>query len=130
MSDVVSERPGASVSPEAPVIARLSFLDRLLPLWIILAMGAGIGLGRAIPSLNRHLNSIQVTSGTSLPIFIGLLVMMYPVLAKVRYDQLGSVTRDRRMLVGPWCSTGWSALLSCSRWPGCCSPICPPTGQG
>jgi ACR3 family arsenite transporter len=41
-------------------------------------------LGRAIPSINTHLNSIQVTSGTSLPIFIGLLVMMYPVLAKVR----------------------------------------------
>src|SRR5208282_5481822 len=83
----------------APVVARLSFLDRFLPLWIILAMGAGIGLGRVIPSLNKHLNAIQVTSGTSLPIFIGLLVMMYPVLAKVRYDQLGSVTRDRRLLV-------------------------------
>ena len=99
MSDIVSERPVVGVSPNAPVIARLSFLDRFLPVWIILAMGAGIGLGRAIPSLNTHLNAIQVTSGTSLPIFIGLLVMMYPVLAKVRYDQLGSVTRDRRMLV-------------------------------
>jgi ACR3 family arsenite transporter len=84
---------------DAPVIARLSFLDRFLALWIIIAMALGIGLGRAIPSLNRHLNAVQVTSGTSLPIFIGLLVMMYPVLAKVRYDQLGPVTRDRRMLV-------------------------------
>ena len=99
MSDIVSERPVVGIPPNAPVIARLSFLDRFLPVWIILAMGAGIGLGRAIPSLNTHLNAIQVTSGTSLPIFIGLLVMMYPVLAKVRYDQLGSVTRDRRMLV-------------------------------
>jgi ACR3 family arsenite transporter len=99
VSDVVSDRPVTKTSPDAPVIARLSFLDRFLPLWIIVAMAAGIGLGRAIPSLNKHLNAIQVTSGTSLPIFIGLLVMMYPVLAKVRYDRLGSVTRDRRMLV-------------------------------
>ena len=99
MSDVVSEQPRSVVTHDAPVIGRLSFLDRFLPVWIILAMVTGIGLGRAIPSLNSHLNAIQVTSGTSLPIFIGLLVMMYPVLAKVRYDQLGSVTRDRRMLV-------------------------------
>jgi len=84
---------------DRPVIARLSFVDRFLPVWIILAMAAGIGLGRAIPSLNTHLNAIQVTSGTSLPIFIGLLVMMYPVLAKVRYGQIGSVTQDRPMLI-------------------------------
>ena len=83
----------------SPIIKRLSFLDRFLPAWIIVAMTLGIGLGRAIPSLNSRLNSVQVTSGTSLPIFIGLLVMMYPVLAKVRYDRLGTVTRDRRLLV-------------------------------
>ncbi len=82
-----------------PVVARLSFLDRFLPLWIMLAMALGLVLGRAIPSLDAHLDSVQVTSGTSLPIFIGLLVMMYPVLANVRYDELGTVTRDRRMLV-------------------------------
>jgi ACR3 family arsenite transporter len=99
VSDVVSERPAIPADPEAPVVARLSFLDRFLPIWIIAAMAVGIGLGRAIPSLNRHLNAIQVTQGTSLPIFVGLLVMMYPVLAKVRYSQLGSVSRDRRMLV-------------------------------
>ena len=99
MTDVASERPPSEVAADVPVIARLSFLDRFLPVWIIAAMAIGIGLGRAIPSLNKHLNAIQVTSGTSLPIFIGLLVMMYPVLAKVRYDKLGSVTRDRRMLV-------------------------------
>ena len=99
VSDVVSERPAPAASPDAPVITRLSFLDRFLPLWIILAMAVGIGLGRAVPSLNRHLNAIHVTSGTSLPIFVGLLVMMYPVLAKVRYGHLGSVTRDRRLLV-------------------------------
>ena len=89
----------APVGEEAPVIARLSFLDRFLPLWIILAMVTGLALGRALPGLNTSLNSVQVTSGTSLPIFIGLLVMMYPVLAKVRYDRLGTVTRDRRLLV-------------------------------
>jgi ACR3 family arsenite transporter len=99
VSDTVTERANPEVPPTAPVIARLSFLDRFLPLWIIAAMTIGIGLGRAIPSLNRHLNAIQVTQGTSLPIFIGLLVMMYPVLAKVRYGHLGSVARDRRMLV-------------------------------
>jgi ACR3 family arsenite transporter len=99
MSDVVAERPAAGVEPEGPVIARLSFLDRFLPVWIIAAMALGIGLGRAIPSLNTHLDAIQVTSGTSLPIFVGLLVMMYPVLAKVRYGRLGSVARDRRMLI-------------------------------
>ncbi len=80
-------------------MARLSFLDRFLPVWILLAMATGLLLGRAVPSLNAHLDAVQVTSGTSLPIFVGLLVMMYPVLAKVRYDELGTVTRDRRMLV-------------------------------
>ena len=95
----MSECPVPGVSLDAPVIARRSFLDRFLPVWIIAAMAVGIVLGRAIPSLNKHLNAIQVTSGTSLPIFVGLLVMMYPVLAKVRYGRLGSVTRDRRMLV-------------------------------
>jgi ACR3 family arsenite transporter len=89
----------AGMDIDKPVGARLSFLDRFLPVWIIGAMAVGIGLGRVIPSLGTHLNAIQVTSGTSLPIFIGLLIMMYPVLAKVRYGQLGSVTRDRRMLV-------------------------------
>src|ERR1035437_3825900 len=62
-------------------------------------MASGIGLGRAIPSLASHLNSVQVTSGTSLPIFLGLLIMMYPVLAKVRYDRITTVTSDRRLLV-------------------------------
>ncbi|MDA8034285.1 MAG: ACR3 family arsenite efflux transporter [Actinomycetota bacterium] len=80
-------------------MARLSFVDRYLPAWILLAMGLGLGLGRGIPGLNRTLDSVQVTSGTSLPIFVGLLVMMYPVLAKVRYGEAGAVTRDRRMLV-------------------------------
>jgi ACR3 family arsenite transporter len=98
-SQVSDDHQTRAGDPEAQVIARLPLLDRLLPVWIIAAMALGIGLGRAIPSLNTHLNAIQVTAGTSLPIFVGLLVMMYPVLAKVRYGQLGSVARDRRMLV-------------------------------
>ena len=83
----------------ASVITRLSLLDRFLPLWLGLAMIIGIGMGRSIPSLGSNLNAIQVTSGTSLPIFLGLLVMMYPVLAKVRYDRIDTVTRDRKLLV-------------------------------
>jgi ACR3 family arsenite transporter len=96
VSAVASER---AVGEATPVVARLAVLDRFLPLWIVLAMAVGIAMGRAVPSLNTRLNAIQVTSGTSLPIFVGLLVMMYPVLAKVRYGQLGSVARDRRLLV-------------------------------
>jgi ACR3 family arsenite transporter len=99
VSDVATGLADPTAAADAPVVRRLSFLDRLLPVWILAAMALGIGLGRAIPSLNGHLSAIQVTSGTSLPIFIGLLVMMYPVLAKVRYGEIGSVTRDRRMLV-------------------------------
>src|SRR5665213_499799 len=99
MSEVSSRLPAVEADHVEPVVARLSFLDRFLPVWIILAMAIGLVLGRVIPSLNAHLNAVQVTSGTSLPIFVGLLVMMYPVLAKVRYDELGTVTRDRRTLV-------------------------------
>ncbi|GGP71249.1 ACR3 family arsenite efflux transporter [Streptomyces abikoensis] len=82
----------------APVAARLSFLDRYLAVWILLAMGVGLGLGRLVPGLGDALAKVTVT-GVSLPIALGLLVMMYPVLAKVRYDRLDAVTRDRRLLV-------------------------------
>lgn len=88
MSDVVLERP---------VDGRLSTLDRLLPLWIALAMAAGLLLGRAVDGLDRALEAVQL-GGVSLPIALGLLVMMYPVLAKVRYGELGAVTSDRRLL--------------------------------
>ncbi|MGW1198555.1 ACR3 family arsenite efflux transporter [Streptomyces sp. NPDC002536] len=80
------------------VAGRLSFLDRLLAVWIVLAMGAGLGLGRLVPGLGDALAKVTVT-GVSLPIALGLLVMMYPVLAKVRYDRLDAVTRDKRLLV-------------------------------
>ena len=80
------------------VTGKLSSLDRLLPVWIGLAMVAGLLLGRLVPAVNTALQAVEV-DGISLPIAVGLLVMMYPVLAKVRYDRLDSVTRDRRMLV-------------------------------
>ncbi|HUZ21136.1 MAG TPA: ACR3 family arsenite efflux transporter [Acidimicrobiales bacterium] len=83
----------------APVLSRLSFLDRFLPAWILLAMGLGLGLGRGVSGLSRALDSAQVTAGVPAPIFVGLLAMMYPVLAKVRYRKLDEVTSDRRLLV-------------------------------
>lgn len=85
-------------SPDDPeVIAKLSTLDRFLPLWIGLAMGVGLLLGRMIPSLQTGLDSVRV-GDTSLPIAIGLLAMMYPVLARVKYEEMGHLTGDRRML--------------------------------
>jgi arsenite transporter len=82
----------------AHVAARLSVLDRYLPVWIGLAMAAGLLLGRVVPGLDTALSAVEV-DGISLPIALGLLVMMYPVLAKVRYDRLDTVTGDRPMLL-------------------------------
>ncbi|GAA2238404.1 ACR3 family arsenite efflux transporter [Streptomyces amakusaensis] len=89
---------GPAAAAGGPVSARLSFLDRHLALWILAAMAAGLGLGRLVPGLGDALAKVTV-AGVSLPITLGLLVMMYPVLAKVRYDRLDTVTRDRRLLV-------------------------------
>ncbi|NHN54367.1 ACR3 family arsenite efflux transporter [Calidifontibacter sp. DB0510] len=75
----------------------MSFLDRWLPAWILLAMGVGLLLGRFLPGLNTALESMTIGE-VSLPIAIGLLVMMYPVLAKVRYDETRRVTGDKRLL--------------------------------
>ena len=83
---------------ETHVAARLSTLDRLLPVWIGAAMALGLLLGRTIPGLGGAISAVQV-DGISLPIALGLLVMMYPVLAKVRYDRLDTVTSDRTMLL-------------------------------
>ncbi|WP_405096012.1 ACR3 family arsenite efflux transporter [Micromonospora sp. NBC_01412] len=84
--------------PTTAVVGRLSRLDQFLPIWIGLAMVAGLLLGRLIPGLNTALDAVKI-GGISLPIALGLLIMMYPVLAKVRYDRLDTVTGDRRLLV-------------------------------
>jgi ACR3 family arsenite transporter len=76
----------------------LSTLDRFLPVWIGVAMAAGLLLGRWVPGLNTALEKVQI-DGISLPIALGLLIMMYPVLAKVRYDRLDTVTGDRKLLL-------------------------------
>lgn len=82
--------------PEAP--ARLSTLDRFLPVWIGVAMAAGLALGRIVPDLDETLDGVRLDT-VSLPIALGLLLMMYPVLAKVRYGRIGEVVADRRSLV-------------------------------
>jgi len=79
------------------VVGKLSTLDRFLPVWIGVAMLAGILLGQGVPGLGSRLEAVQV-DGVSLPIALGLLIMMYPVLAKVRYDRLDTVTADKRLL--------------------------------
>jgi arsenite transporter len=116
----------AAFSPPRPVgretggATGLSLIDRFLPLWIVLAMMLGVALGRIFPDLGEALDWVQV-GGVSLPIAIGLLWMMYPVLAKVQYESLGRFqTRGRlfatsivlNWLVGPFLMFGlaWALL--------------------
>ncbi|KUM40891.1 arsenic transporter [Arthrobacter sp. EpRS71] len=86
----------SAAGPDAA--GKLSAMDRFLPVWIVAAMVLGLLLGSLIPSLNTALEAVKIGE-VSLPIAIGLLVMMYPVLAKVRYDQAHRVLADRKLLV-------------------------------
>ncbi|MDF2775865.1 MAG: putative heavy metal resistance rane protein, partial [Geminicoccaceae bacterium] len=93
--------PAAAVAPgnsgDGSVVRRLSTLDRYLPLWIFAAMALGLLLGRVYPGLGPWLDRVQV-AGVSVPIGVGLLWMMYPVLAKVRYESIGEHAANTRLL--------------------------------
>ena len=104
-------------APRPGVVGKLSTLDRFLPVWILAAMAVGLLTGRVIPGLGGAIDAVQV-DGISLPIALGLLIMMYPVLAKVRYDRLDTVTRDRRLLL-PSLLLNWAigpALMFALAW--------------
>ena len=90
VAEPIAAQPGA-----APQLSRT---DRLLPAWIGAAMAAGLLLGRLVPGLDDALDAVKI-GHTSLPIALGLLLMMYPVLAKVRYTEIGRITADRRMMI-------------------------------
>ncbi|MGJ9421539.1 ACR3 family arsenite efflux transporter [Aeromicrobium sp. CF3.5] len=92
-----SAPPTTGQLANSDVVGGLSRLDRFLPVWIIVAMVVGLVLGRTVDGLDDALDSVTIGS-VSLPIAIGLLVMMYPVLAKVRYSETGRVTGDRKLL--------------------------------
>ena len=105
------------VAAETEILTRLSRLDRFLPLWIGLAMAAGIGLGALLPQLDDWLDELRIGT-VSLPIALGLLLMMYPVLAKVRYEELGQL-RTERSLFGASLVLNWvvgPALMFALAW--------------
>ncbi len=91
-----------TTNADSAVLGKLSLLDRFLPVWILVAMALGLGLGKLVPGIQSALDSVSIGQ-TSLPIALGLMLMMYPVLAKVRYEEMGHVTGDRRMV--------WLSLL-------------------
>nr|MCG6288173.1 hypothetical protein [Vibrio vulnificus] len=82
---------------ESSAYQKMSFLDRYLTLWIFLAMAVGVGIGVLFPQVAQWNEALSVGS-TNIPLAIGLILMMYPPLAKVNYSLLGEVTRDKRAI--------------------------------
>src|SRR5881409_1476801 len=90
--------PTSSLPQMGRVTQQLSTLDRYLTLWIFLAMAMGVGIGFLFPAAVAHFNTTVSVGTTNVPIALGLILMMYPPLAKVRYEELGDVFRNWKVL--------------------------------